>query len=160
VDLDSTPCAIERSLAVLGERWTMLILRECSLGVARFADFRDNLGIASDVLTDRLATLVEYGVLAREPYREPGARTRYEYRPTEAGEQLGVLLGALQQWGDEHLPWSEGPTVIRRHRRTDRPVHIGFLDDRGREVAREDVLWLPTEAYPAERTPAARPRRS
>ncbi|MGQ0846019.1 MAG: winged helix-turn-helix transcriptional regulator [Sporichthyaceae bacterium] len=159
MDLESTSCAIERSLAVLGERWTMLILREASLGVTRFADFRDNLGVASDVLTDRLATLVEYGVLAKQPYREPGSRTRFEYRLTPAGEQLGVLLGALQQWGDEHLPWPAGPTVVRRHRRTDRPVHIGYLDDRGREVAPEDVSRVKTDAYPTERPAPARPRR-
>src|SRR4051794_28734394 len=104
MDLDSTSCAIARSLAVLGERWTMLILREAFNGTTRFAQFRDNLGVAPDVLTDRLATLVEYGVLEREPYREPGARTRYAYHLTPAGAELRLVLGALQQWGDAHLP--------------------------------------------------------
>lgn len=146
---DTSSCAIARSLAVLGERWTMLILREALSGSTRFAQFKDRLGVASDVLTDRLATLVEAGVLAKEPYQEPGSRTRYEYFLTPAGEELAVVLGALQQWGDERLPWPDGPTVIRRHRRTDRPIRVGFVDDRGREVAPADVAWVRTPAYPA-----------
>lgn len=147
MDLESS-CAIARSLAVLGERWTMLILREACSGTSRFADFRDHLGVASDVLADRLATLVEHGVLAKEPYREPGERTRHAYRLTPAGAELEVLLGALQQWGDDHLPWHDGPTVIRRDRRNDRPIHVGYLDDRGREVAPDNVAWIRTAAYP------------
>lgn len=143
-----TSCAIARSLAVLGERWTMLILREAFGGATRFAQFKDGLGIASDVLTDRLGTLVEYGVLIKEPYQEPGSRTRFEYLLTPAGHDLGVVLGALQQWGDEHLPWPEGPSVMRRDRRNGRPVHVGFVDDRGREVAADKVEWIRTAAYP------------
>jgi DNA-binding HxlR family transcriptional regulator len=146
--METSSCAIARSLAVLGERWTMLILREALGGATRFAQFKDNLGIASDVLTDRLGTLVEYGVLTKEPYQEPGSRTRYEYFLTPAGQELRVVLGALQQWGDEHLPWPEGPSVIRRDRRNDRPVHVGFVDDRGREVAADNVDWVRTAAYP------------
>jgi DNA-binding HxlR family transcriptional regulator len=152
VDPGSSSCAIARSLAVLGERWTLLILREASSGTTRFADFKDALGVASDVLTDRLATLVEYGVLTKEPYREAGSRSRFEYRLTPAGEELRVVLGALQQWGDQHLPWPDGPTVVRRDRRNERPVHIGYVDDRGREVAPENVAWIRTPAYPT-RTP-------
>lgn len=146
--METSSCAIARSLAVLGERWTMLILREALGGATRFAQFKDSLGIASDVLTDRLGTLVEYGVLSKEPYQEPGSRTRYEYFLTPAGQDLRVVLGALQQWGDEHLPWPEGPSVIRRDRRNDRPIHIGFVDDRGREVAADNVAWVRTAAYP------------
>jgi DNA-binding HxlR family transcriptional regulator len=148
VDRTSSSCAIARSLGVLGERWTLLILREASAGATRFAQFKDALGVASDVLTERLATLVEYGVLAKEPYQEAGSRSRFEYQLTPAGEELRVVLGALQQWGDEHLPWHAGPTVVRRDRRNDRPIHIGYVDDRGREVAPENVDWLRTAAYP------------
>jgi DNA-binding HxlR family transcriptional regulator len=141
-------CAIARSLGVLGERWTFLILREATLGVTRFAQFRDSLGIAPDVLTERLATLVEYGVLERAAYQEPGSRSRSAYVLTPAGRQLAVVLAALQQWGDEHLPWPEGPSMLRRVRDSDRPVHVGFVDDRGREVPAEDVAMIRTDAYP------------
>jgi DNA-binding HxlR family transcriptional regulator len=136
-------CAIARSLGVLGERWTLLILREAFGGVSRFAQFRDNLGVAPDVLTDRLATLVSYGVLERVAYQEPGERSRAAYVLTSAGRELLVVLGALQQWGDEHLPWPDGPSMLRRTRGSDRPVHVGFVDDRGREVQAEDVAIVP-----------------
>jgi DNA-binding HxlR family transcriptional regulator len=141
-------CSIARSLGVLGERWTFLILREAFLGATRFAEFRDRLGVAPDVLSERLATLVEYGVMAREPYREPGARSRSAYRLTPAGRELQVILGALQQWGDEHLPRPEGPSMLRRVRGTGRPVHVGFVDERGREVAPADVAMIPAGSYP------------
>ncbi|HEY1571982.1 MAG TPA: helix-turn-helix domain-containing protein [Pseudonocardiaceae bacterium] len=136
-------CSIARSLGVLGERWAFLILREALLGATRFAEFRDRLSVAPDVLTDRLATLVEYGVLTREPYQEPGARTRYAYLLTPAGEELRVALGALMQWGDRHLPRPEGPSMVARVRGTDRPVHVAFVDDRGREVPLAGVATVP-----------------
>jgi DNA-binding HxlR family transcriptional regulator len=142
-------CSIARSLGVLGERWTFLILREAMDGVSRFAQFRDALGIAPDVLADRLNTLVQYGVMSRAPYQEPGSRSRYAYTLTPAGEALHVALGSLQQWGDTYLPRPDGPTVVRRTLKTNRPVHVGFIDDRGREVATDDVAIIRTSAYPA-----------
>ena len=141
-------CSIARSLCVLGERWTFLILREAFSGVTRFSEFRDRLGIAPDVLTERLATLTEAGVLTREPYQEPGRRARYAYHLTPAGEELRVVLGSLQQWGDEHMPPPGGPTVERRARGTGRPLHVGYVDDDGREVALDDVEFVPTANYP------------
>jgi DNA-binding HxlR family transcriptional regulator len=146
-------CSIARSLGVLGERWTFLVLREAFTGTTRFAQFREALGVAPDVLTARLATLVEHGVLVREPYQEPGSRPRDEYRLTEAGRALQVTLGALQEWGDRYLPWPAGPTVERRTRDTGRPVHVGFIDDLGREVAPHDVETVRTAAFPT-RAPA------
>jgi DNA-binding HxlR family transcriptional regulator len=148
MSLDS-PCSIARTVGVLGERWTFLILREAFFGVTQFARFRDQLAVAPDVLSDRLNTLVDFGVMTRVPYQEPGARSRQGYELTPAGRELAVVLGALQQWGDAHLPRAEGPTVVRRHRKTGREVHIGFIDDRGRELAPDDVAFERTAAYPA-----------
>jgi len=142
-------CSIERTLGVLGERWTFLILREAFLGATRFVEFRDRLGVAPDVLTDRLATLVEYGVLEREPYREPGARSRFAYRLTPAGRELQVVLAALQQWGDKHLPRPEGPYMLRRIAGTDAPVHVGYIDPDGHEISPDDFAMIPTYAPPA-----------
>jgi DNA-binding HxlR family transcriptional regulator len=141
--IPNSSCSIARSLGVLGERWTFLILREAFLGANRFAEFRDRLTVAPDVLSDRLATLVEFGVMERQPYQEPGARARLAYKLTPAGQELRVVLGALQQWGDLHLPRPEGPSTLRRVRGTDRPVHVGFVDDRGREIALTDVAMIP-----------------
>jgi DNA-binding HxlR family transcriptional regulator len=140
-------CSIARSLEVLGERWTFLILREALSGTSRFADFRAALGVAPDVLSDRLATLVASGVLEKRPYREPGARARDSYHLTQAGRELQVVLAALQQWGDEHRPYEPGPTVLRRTP-DGRPVHVGFVDDEGREVPMDEVRFVRTSTYP------------
>ncbi|HEY2214046.1 MAG TPA: helix-turn-helix domain-containing protein [Acidimicrobiales bacterium] len=142
------PCSIARTLGVIGERWTFLVLREAFQGQTRFAGFRDRLGIAPDVLSARLATLVEYGVMKTVPYQEPGARSRLAYELTPAGRELGVVLAALQQWGDEHLPWSEGPSMLRRVAGTDGPVHVGYIDEHGNEVAPSKMAMVPTDIYP------------
>jgi DNA-binding HxlR family transcriptional regulator len=144
--LARSSCAVSRSLSVLGERWTLLVLRDALDGTTRFEDFRTSLGIAPDVLSDRLATLVAAGVLTRHAYREPGLRTRHEYHLTEAGRELHVVVGALQQWGDAHLPWPAGPSVRRECRDDEAPVHVAFVDEHGQEV--------PTGAVRAVRTPA------
>jgi DNA-binding HxlR family transcriptional regulator len=144
--VDDWSCSIARSLTILGERWTLLILRDALRGTTRFADFQANLGIAPDVLTDRLSTLVDYGVMTRESYQEPGQRTRPSYHLTPAGRELHVVIGALQQWGDRHLPRPEGPTMVRKARRTSRPVHVAFIDDLGYEVPADDVAAIHTDA--------------
>jgi hypothetical protein len=89
-------------------------------------------------------------VLEREPYQEPGARSRFSYRLTESGRELQVVLAALQQWGDEHLPRPEGPSMLRRIAGTDCPVHIGFVDPDGREVPLDGFAMVPTDAFPGE----------
>jgi DNA-binding HxlR family transcriptional regulator len=142
-------CSIERSLGVLGERWTFLILREALDGATRFAQFREVLGVAPDVLTERLSTLVDAGVLQRVPYQEPGARSRDAYELTASGRELQVVLAALQQWGDKYVPCAVGPTIQQVAHDDNRPVHVGFIDDRGHEVALDDVDAVKTAAYPA-----------
>lgn len=149
----ASSCSIARALDVLGERWTFLILREAFSGVTRFADFRAGLGIAPDVLTGRLTTLVDAGGMTKEPYREPGARARFDYHLTPAGDELRVVLGALQQWGDAHCPNPAGPTVVRRADGDGtvdggRPVHVGFVDHTGTAVPAERVEFVRTAAYP------------
>lgn len=148
VEVMETPCSIARSLEVLGERWTFLVVREALTGTTRFADFRAALGVAPDILTNRLNTLVAAGVLERRPYREEGRRTRHEYHLTAAGADLRVVLGALQQWGDEHRPYSLGPTIERRAP-DGRPLRVAFVDDDGHEVPLPDVRFVRTAAYPA-----------
>jgi DNA-binding HxlR family transcriptional regulator len=142
------PCSIARSLEVVGARWTLLILREAFSGTTRFAEFRQALGIAPDVLSERLSTLVEHGVLGKEPYQEPGTRARYSYHLTPAGRELLVVIGALQQWGDDHLPRKEGPTIERRSAHSRLPLRVGFVDPTGTEVGLDDVELVRTAAYP------------
>lgn len=105
---------------------------------------RDRLGIAPDVLSARLSTLTDYGVLRREPYQDPGERSRFACRLTPAGQELQVILGALQQWGDDHLPHPDGPSMLRRRNGTGgSPLHVAYVDDNGREVTLPDVRMIP-----------------
>lgn len=143
-----TTCSIARSLGVLGERWTILILRDALLGSTRFAEFQRSLGIAPDVLADRLNTLVDHGVMIRVPYQEPSARSRFEYHLTPAGRELQIVLTALQQWGDAHLPHPGGPSLLRRRKGTKRAVHVGLVDDRGVEIGLEQLELVRTANYP------------
>jgi DNA-binding HxlR family transcriptional regulator len=133
-------CSVARSLEVLGEKWTLLVVREAFYGATRFSDFQDRLGIARDVLAARLSTLVEFGVLERRGYREIGERERTEYVLTPAGRELNVVLASLIQWGDSHRPTGFGPAVEHRHAETGELLHVGFVTEDGREVAPLDVL--------------------
>ena len=132
-------CSVARALAVVGERWSLLIVREAFDGVRRFQDFRARLGIASNLLAARLDKLVEAGVLRRRPYRDPGGRTRHEYLLTERGHDLRPVLVALLEWGDAHCADPEGPSVIVRHKSSlgdppcDAPVELVLRCQRGHE---------------------------
>jgi DNA-binding HxlR family transcriptional regulator len=97
---DDQNCSIARALAVIGERWTLLVLREVLLGRRRFQEIRRNTGIATNILTDRLQTLVNHDVLERRRYSEqPEA---FEYAPTQKALDATPVLVALMQWGDRY----------------------------------------------------------
>ncbi|WP_335936100.1 winged helix-turn-helix transcriptional regulator [Streptomyces sp. PTD5-9] len=121
--IDPANCSVARALSVVGERWSLLIIREAVDGATRFSDFRSRLGIASNLLAARLDGLVEAGVLERIPYQKPGARQRYEYRLTPRGLDLRPTLVALLEWGDKYLADPEGPSVVVRHRGADDGEH-------------------------------------
>ena len=113
-DLDSSRCSVARTAEVVGDGWTVLVLRDLFNGVRRFDDLAAHLGIARNVLTRRLTALVEEGIVERVPYREPGARERHEYRLTAAGRDLRPVLLAMLAWGDAHRAGPDGPPVRRR----------------------------------------------
>ena len=98
-DLDNASCPIARSLSVVGDRWTLLILRDCFLGKTRFDAFQQSLGLTRHVLADRLAKLVQAGVLVKDPY----SKGRYDYRLTGQGKALAPVLSALFDWGKAHV---------------------------------------------------------
>jgi DNA-binding HxlR family transcriptional regulator len=136
-------CSIERTLRIIGDRWTLLVLREALIHRrGRFADFMQALGIAPTVLTNRLETLVDAGVLEKRPYRDDGSRSRFSYHPTPSGNQLVTVLGALQQWDDEHVAPEDGPTSLRRTVSQNRPVSVAFVDDEGRSVPPSEVVFV------------------
>ncbi|MFC0037709.1 winged helix-turn-helix transcriptional regulator [Actinomadura rayongensis] len=106
-------CSIARTLDVIGEPWSPLILRDVWVGMNRFDQLQADLGISRKVLTERLAHLVGQGVLERRPY---DARPRYEYHLTEKGTELVDLLMVMTRWGDRWLAGEAGPPVLYRHR--------------------------------------------
>lgn len=117
-------CSIQRTLGVIGEKWTILVLREAFNGVGRFDQIRDHVGLSDPVLADRLRKLVRAGVLEASPYREPGRRTRHEYRLTTKGRDLYPVLIALLRWGDRYCADPAGPSVLVTHRDCDQPVEV------------------------------------
>jgi DNA-binding HxlR family transcriptional regulator len=123
LDWSIDTCTIGRAMAVLGERWTVVVLREIFNGVRRFADMREHTGIPRQVLTNRLASLVEHGLLRREPYQEPGARVRHEYRLTAKGLDLYPVLTAVKEWGDRYLADPGGPPLEMAHRDCGAVIH-------------------------------------
>jgi DNA-binding HxlR family transcriptional regulator len=112
-DLDQENCSLARALAVIGDRWTLLVLREAFLRVRRFDDFQSRLGIARRVLAERLAHLVENDVLAKVAYQE--GPPRFEYRLTKRGLDLYPILIGLVHWGDQHFAGKKGPPLLHRH---------------------------------------------
>ncbi len=97
---------------LVGDRWTLLILREALYGVQRYDDLRADLQAPRSVLTQRLKRLVEHGIMMRQPYRDSGSRTRQAYVLTKVGRQLALPLLALMQWGDDHIRSDAVPISI------------------------------------------------
>lgn len=112
-------CSIARTMEVLGDRWTLLIVRNALVGTTRFDGFQRSLGVASNVLTDRLARLTEQGVLERRQYSDRPAR--HEYHPTPKGCELWPLLVAMIEWGDRYYA-PHGPPRLLLHRDCGHPV--------------------------------------
>ena len=110
---DSQVCSAARTLEIVGERWTLLIVRDALLGVRRFEDFRRSLGVARNVLTDRLNRLVDEGILERRAYSEKPPRD--EYRLTDKGRDLWPVVHALVTWGDRYAA-PDGPPRRFYHR--------------------------------------------
>jgi len=137
-------CSVARTLEIVGDRWTLLVLRDAFLGVRRFADFRESLGIAPNVLTDRLVRLVDEGILERVRYSERPAR--YEYRLTAKGSELFVALNALRQWGDRHL--CAEPMRLLRRTSDGTPVVAALVPEGAPVLGNDDVELVPGPGFP------------
>ena len=113
-DLAQEQCSVARSVAVIGDRWTLMILRDCFLGVRRFEAFQERLGISRTIIADRLKHLTEEGVLRRVAYQEHPVR--HEYRLTDKGLDLHPVVMAIVHWGDRHYAGEAGPPLLHRHK--------------------------------------------
>ncbi|MCU1530231.1 MAG: HxlR family transcriptional regulator [Frondihabitans sp.] len=150
-------CGIARSLEVVGERWALLVVRDALFGKTRFSEFRASLGVSPDILTARLASLVEYGVLTRKSYRAPGEREREEYLLTDAGRALVPVLAALGSWGLEHRPVEAGPRTTYSDEQTGEPLELAFVAADGHVVDAGAVRM--TKSAPGASAPTAPPPR-
>jgi DNA-binding HxlR family transcriptional regulator len=124
VEVSTENCPIQRTLDVVGEKWTLLILRDAVNGVRRFDDFHRHIGLSEAVLSDRLRKLISAGILKTARYQQPGSRSRNEYRLTRKGWDLWPVLMALSQWGETYTLDPEGPVLDVRHTDCDAPVRV------------------------------------
>ena len=160
-DYEGQICSIARALELVGDRWTLLVVRDLVLGLSRFDQLLDSLGIASNVLTDRLHRLVDEGIVERVRYSE--RPERFEYHLTKKGRELGVALLALMQWGDRYV--SEQPPRIARRRSDRSPVSVRVVAKDGSVVRPNDLELVPGPGLkpppPSTRPPRpSRPRPS
>lgn len=146
-------CSIKSTLAIVGDKWSLLLLREAFFGIRRFEDFHRILGCARNLLSERLTKLTANGLLERIAYQEPGQRRRDEYHLTEKGHDLQPVLIALMQWGDRWIAdQTGGPSVEVRHRICEGTVHAVLTCDHGHTT-------LTPRAIQSTPGPGARPFR-
>ncbi|MEW2522902.1 winged helix-turn-helix transcriptional regulator [Actinacidiphila alni] len=160
LDVDTENCSVRRTLDLIGDRWSLLVLRDAMNGVRRFDAFRRHMGLSEAVLADRLRKLVAAGVLETRPYREPGARTRSEYRLTAKGWDLWPAMIALMQWGDKYTADPEGPVLEVRHTGCDAEVRavVECPADHAPLTPREVTVRPGPSAHPVRRNaPHSRP---
>ena len=143
-------CSVKRALEIVGEKWTLLVLREAFYGARRFEQFQAHVGCARNLLSERLNTLVAAGLMQRVPYREPSQRERHEYRLTDKGLDLLPTVIALMQWGDRWEADSTGPPVEIIHRECGHPVKLVL------RCSHDDVPVTPRDTQPRP-GPGARP---
>src|SRR5207237_8476329 len=120
-DTSGWPCTVARSADVLRDHWNLLLIRQACLGMRRFDDFQSALGIGRNILTQRLARLVDEGIFTKIPYQESPAR--YEYRLTDKGRDVYPILAAMAAWGERWLSGPEGPPLVLHHTSCDHDMH-------------------------------------
>ena len=139
-EYDTQVCSIARSLEVVGERWSLLIIRNVGLGMNRFEPLRENLGITRSVLTTRLNSLIEYGILEKRRYSE--RPPRYEYHLTEKGRDLAPVLLQLMWWGDRYYPEAGGPPTVAVHKSCGGALDRHMVCEKCGEAVEADRVYL------------------
>jgi DNA-binding HxlR family transcriptional regulator len=163
-EIDQMTCSLARTLSVIGDRWTMLILRDAFLGVRRFEDFENDLKMPRHRLSERLRKLVEQGVLARVQYQT--RPRRFEYRLTDKGVDLYPVIVSMLNWGDRWMAGSAGPPVELIHRKCGKQIVPGLkcpeCDEpiRAREMTARPGPALRKRGIAAYGRPGAHPVRS
>jgi len=141
-DYDNQACSIAGALEVVGERWSLLIVRDIMLGLRRFDELQSNLAIARNVLQARLTRLQDHGVIERVPYQQ--RPLRHEYLLTEKGLELWPMIVALMSWGDRYAAPEGGPAVVIEHRGCGGSVDEHRICERcGARLKARDALGRP-----------------
>jgi len=154
---DDMNCGVAQALDVLGDWWTLLIVRDAFFGVRRFSDFASSLGIAKNILSDRLQHLVDQEILEKRDVGRQGSR--FEYHLTERGEALLPLLTALREWSDDWVYGKGNEPLIFRDRRTKhRLPKMRLRDSEGRALTRRDLMAEPGPGATVETRSRFRPR--
>lgn len=130
-------CAIEKTMNVVGQKSTMLIMREAYYGTTRFDDFARRVGLTKAATSARLGELVAAGLLNKQPYREPGQRTRHEYVLTQAGVDFMPVVWAMFEWGRSHLP--NNGRLRLSHRSCGADAHVEIVCDNGHSVPLDEL---------------------
>jgi DNA-binding HxlR family transcriptional regulator len=146
-DRDMSNCSIARTLDVVGEKWTILILREVWYGSSRFSDFERILSCPRNLLAERLRKLVEHGILSTEAYQETGARSRLRYVITPKGMDLVPAVMGLLQWGDRYRADPEGPAIVTRHRGCGAAVDAQLRCEHDHPVSPTDIEAAPGPGF-------------
>jgi DNA-binding HxlR family transcriptional regulator len=131
-------CNLWKAFGLIGDRWSLVILRSALYGVRRFDDFQVELEIPRSVLSHRLAALVEIGIMERREYREEGQRARIEYPLTEMGRQLSLPFMAMTEWSDRWIGNGSGPLTLRS-KASGEKLSVALVDEHGRPARRDDV---------------------
>ena len=126
-------CGMADTARLLGDKWTLLILRQIFYGVTRFDDLKRELTISSATLSNRTALLVELGMLERREYREEGSRPRAQYALTAMGRSFGVVLWAMMEWADANLAKEKSPLDLVDPQ-SGNTLHLALVDDNGRVI--------------------------
>lgn len=148
LDYDAANCSIARTMSVVGDRWTIHVLREVFFGLRRFEDLHRAIGCARSILSERLATLVDEGLLTKTNYQEPGQRARPEYLLTKKGREFLPVIVALLDWGDRWTADPAGPAVQLRHKACGAGVHAELHCEAGHPV---DAMTIEPVAGPGAR---------
>ncbi|HEX6392990.1 MAG TPA: helix-turn-helix domain-containing protein [Acidimicrobiales bacterium] len=138
-DYEGQNCSVARALEIVGARWTLLIIRDVLLGLRRFDQLQNSLGIARNVLSDRLNWLVSEGVLERVRYSDHPSR--YEHQPTKKGRDLNIALTALRQWGDDYL--NEAPPRLQLRKSDKKPVVAAIVPKGTKSLRLDEIETVP-----------------
>jgi DNA-binding HxlR family transcriptional regulator len=141
-ELEEEPCSVARTIGVIGDRWTLLILRECFLRTRRFEGFQSALGITRHLLAERLKKLVRTGILRRIPYQE--SPKRHEYILTQKGLDLYPIMMAIVHWGDTHMVDERGRPLLHEHKKCSKTFNpVMVCSECGEPLMAKEVTTRP-----------------